>query len=95
MRKLLTLDAGSPAACGRPASCFDVFHVFANTLQNTGMTMPSLILNLSRQGLLFVPVLVALEAVLGLDGLLWAQPVMDGLAAALTIPCYRKMVNKW
>ena len=76
---------------------FGVFHVFANTLQAMGAATPSLIINLSRQGFLFIPVLFALEALLGLDGLLWAQPVVDVLslllAVALYIPCYRKMVR--
>ena len=77
---------------------FGVFHVFANTLQAMGAATPSLIINLSRQGLLFIPVLFALETLLGLDGLLWAQPVVDVLslllAIALYIPYYRKMSGK-
>ena len=76
---------------------FGVFHVFANTLQAMGAATPSLIINMSRQGFLFIPSLFVLEALLGLEGLLWAQPVVDVLslllAVALYVPVYRKMVR--
>jgi len=77
---------------------FGVYYVLTNTLQAMGAATPSLIINLSRQGILFIPALFLLEAALGLDGLLWAQPVVDVLslllAIALYIPIYRKMVRR-
>ena len=76
---------------------FGVYYVLTNTLQAMGAATPSFIINLSRQGILFIPILFALEALLGLDGLLWAQPVVDVLslllAVILYIPIYRKMVR--
>lgn len=76
---------------------FGVYYVLTNTLQAMGAATPSLIINLSRQGILFIPMLFILEAKLGLEGLLWAQPVVDVLslllAIALYIPIYRKMVR--
>ena len=76
---------------------FGVYYVLTNTLQAMGAAAPSLIINLSRQGILFIPILFTLEAALGLDGLLWAQPVVDVLslllATLLYIPIYRKMVH--
>ena len=77
---------------------FGVYYVLSNTLQAMGAATPSLIINLSRQGLLFIPILFVLEAALGLDGLLWAQPVVDVLSIllgiVLYIPAYRKMRKK-
>ena len=74
---------------------FGVYYVLSNTLQAMGAATPSLIINLSRQGLLFIPILFVLEAALGLDGLLWAQPVVDVLSIllgiALYISAYRRM----
>ena len=74
---------------------FGVYYVLTNTLQAMGAATPSLIVNLSRQGLLFIPLMFLLEAVLGMTGLVWAQPVVDVLslllAVALYIPIYRKM----
>lgn len=76
---------------------FGVYYVLTNTLQAMGAATPSFIINLSRQGILLIPILFLLEATLGLDGLLWAQPVVDVLslllAIALYIPIYRKMVR--
>lgn len=76
---------------------FGVYYVLTNTLQAMGAAMPSFIINLSRQGILFIPFMYILEALLGLEGLLWAQPVVDVLslllAVVLYIPIYRKMVK--
>ena len=80
------------------SSLFGVYYVLTNTLQAMGAATPSFIINLSRQGILFIPILFVLEAFLGLEGLLWAQPVVDVLsmllAVALYIPLYRKMVQE-
>ena len=74
---------------------FGVFFVLTNTLQAMGAATASLIVNLSRQGLLFIPLLFLLEALLGMNGLIWAQPVVDvlstALAFALYFPIYRRM----
>ncbi|MBO4405138.1 MAG: MATE family efflux transporter [Alphaproteobacteria bacterium] len=74
---------------------FGVYFVLVNTLQAMGAATESLIVNLSRQGLLFIPLLFIMEAGLGMKGLIWTQPVVDVLslllAIALFIPLYRKM----
>ena len=74
---------------------FGVYFVLTNTLQAMGAATPSLIVNISRQGLLFIPLMFLLEAMLGMNGLVWAQPVVDVLslllAVILFIPLYRKM----
>ena len=53
---------------------FGVYYVLTNTLQAMGAALPSLIVNLSRQGLIYIPALFVLEAVLGITGLAWASP---------------------
>ena len=74
---------------------FGVYYVLTNTLQAMGAATPSLIINLSRQGLLYIPSMFLLEAVLGINGLIWAQPVVDVLSMLLAVvlffPVYRKM----
>ena len=64
---------------------FGVYYVLTNTLQAMGAATPSLIINLSRQGLIYIPALFLLEAVLGMNGLIWAQPVADVLSLILAI----------
>ena len=76
---------------------FGVFYVLINTLQAMGAATPALIINLSRQGIIFIPALFILQAVVGINGLIWAQPVADllsiGLAAILYIRVSRKMMK--
>ena len=74
---------------------FGVFYVLTNALQAMGAATASLFINLSRQGIIFIPVLFILKAVLGLTGLVWAQPVADILsillAAVLYVNTYKKL----
>ena len=74
---------------------FGVFYVLTNALQAMGAATASLVINLSRQGIIFIPVLFILKAVLGLTGLVWAQPVADILsillAAVLYVNTYKKL----
>lgn len=73
---------------------FGVFYVLTNALQAMGAAVSSLIINLSRQGLIYIPSLFILKAVLNATGLVWAQPVADilsiGLAAGLYVITFRK-----
>ena len=72
-----------------------ILFVFMNTLQAMGKGIPSLILALSRQGLVFVPTLFIGNALLGLDGLIYAQPIAEAvsvvLAAVIYIIIYRRL----
>ncbi len=74
---------------------FGVFYVLTNALQAMGAATASLVINLSRQGIIFIPILFILKAVLGLTGLVWAQPVADILsillAAVLYVNTYKKL----
>ena len=71
-------------------SClFGVFYVLTNALQSMGAAVSSLVLNLSRQGLIYIPALFIFQNFLGADGLVWAQPVADILSTLLAaILCY-------
>ena len=67
---------------------FGVFYVLTNALQAMGAATASLVINLSRQGIIFIPVLFILKAVLGLTGLVWAQPAADILSILLAAVLY-------
>lgn len=67
---------------------FGVYYVLTNTLQAMGAAAASLIINLSRQGLIYIPALFILEAILGINGLIWAQPVADILSLLLAVVLY-------
>ena len=74
---------------------FGVFYVLTNSLQAMGAATASLVINLSRQGIIFIPALFIMKAIIGLTGLVWAQPVADLLsiiiAAVLYIRSYRRL----
>lgn len=74
---------------------FGLFYVLVNAIQAMGAATASLIISLSRQGIIYIPALFILKAILGLTGLVWAQPVADIcstlLAAALYIRTYRRL----
>lgn len=61
------------------------FVVCQNCLQAMGAATPALLASVFRQGVIFIPVLFILKAVIGLDGLIWAQPVADVLSLAVVI----------
>ncbi len=49
---------------------------------------------MSRQRIIFIPALFILKAALGLNGLIWAQPVADVLSLALAAVLYIKTFRK-
>ena len=73
---------------------FGVFFVLSNSLQSAGAAKAALIINLSRQGFIFIPALFLLKALLGADGLAWAQPAADLCSLILVIILYRKTVRR-
>ena len=77
---------------------FGVFYVLTNALQSMGAAAQALIVNLSRQGIIYIPALFLLQAVLEANGLAWAQPVADLLSTALVAVLYlwtsRKMISE-
>lgn len=73
---------------------FGIFYVLTNALQAMGAAMPSLIINISRQGLIYIPVLFLLNAALGVTGLAWAQPIVDVISLVVGIGMYIKVSRK-
>lgn len=67
---------------------FGVFYVLTNALQAMGAATASLVINLSRQGIIFIPSLFILKAALGLTGLVWAQPVAGILSILFAVVLY-------
>lgn len=67
---------------------FGVFYVLTNALQAMGAAVQALIINLSRQGIIYIPALFILQAAMEANGLAWAQPVADLLSTALVAVLY-------
>lgn len=67
---------------------FGIFYVLTNALQAMGAAVGSLIANISRQGLVYIPMLFILDYFFGADGLVWSQPVADIISCAVGIIMY-------
>lgn len=80
-------------------SClFGVYYVVTNAMQAMGAALSALVINLSRQGIVYIPALFILNAVMGYTGIVWAQPVADitstVFAMILYVIAYKKVSKK-
>ncbi|MDO4383799.1 MAG: MATE family efflux transporter [Eubacteriales bacterium] len=77
---------------------FGVFYVLINALQAAGAGTESLIVNVSRQGIIYIPAMFILGNLFQETGLIWAQPVADVLSLLLALYLYvrrsRRMMEK-
>jgi len=63
-----------------------ILFVYINAIQSMGAALPALILNISRQGLIYIPVLFSFKAAFDEPKMLAAaQPVTDYMAATLAV----------
>lgn len=73
-----------------------VLFVMINTIQSMGAAVPSLILSISRQGLLYIPILFLFNGIFHTAStLVLAQPVTDYLATALSIVLFIVTFRKY
>lgn len=69
---------------------FGLFYILTSSLQAMGEAKRAMIINISRQGIIYIPALLILNKLLGMNGLIWAQPIADVLSTALVILLYLK-----
>lgn len=67
-----------------------IFYVLNNALQALGAAKEALIVNISRQGIIYIPLMLIMGFVWGIYGILWAQPVADIITIILAFVLYRK-----
>lgn len=60
-----------------------------NCMQSVGKAFPATILSVLRQGLLLIPLLYLLDALFGLDGVIYGQTLTDYVAVILSIILWR------
>ncbi len=60
--------------------------------QGMGRSLPSLVISLGRQGLVFLPLLVIMSKYIGFDGIVFAQPVAD-LACVILAAAMFAIIN--
>ena len=70
-----------------------IMFVFSFTFQAIGKALPSLILSISRQGFVFLPVIIIFDKLFQLDGIIYAQPIADAIAVFIAIGMFL-IINK-
>lgn len=73
---------------------FGVFYVLCNALQAVGAAREALIINLSRQGIIYIPALFLLNRIMGVSGLAWAQPAADLISTAMVAILYLCVIRR-
>ena len=70
------------------------FAICQNTLQAIGAATPALLASLFRQGIIFIPAVFIMNAIIGVDGLIWAQPIADVLSLVVVIVMLWRKISK-
>ena len=72
----------------------DSIFILALGLDIKGAATSALLISMSRQGIIFIPALFILQAVVGMTGLVWAQPVADVLSILIAAILFGKTMKK-
>lgn len=70
------------------------FAICQNTLQATGAATAALLASIFRQGVIFIPAVFIMKAIIGLDGLIWAQPIADVISLVIVVIMLARKINK-
>jgi putative MATE family efflux protein len=80
---MIAIGTTALRASGISFSLFGFYTVYSFLLLTMGKALSGCVLGAARQGICFLPVIWILPSLLGLDGVLYAQPVADVLAAMM------------
>ena len=65
-----------------------------NDYKAIGAATPALLASIFRQGIIFIPAVFIMKAIIGVDGLIWAQPVADVLSLVVVIIMLCRKIEK-
>ncbi len=71
-----------------------ILFLLTNLFQSMGKAVPSMIMSLSRQGIVYIPVLLLMSRIWKYNGVVWAQPVADIIALGLAVAFYAAETKK-
>ncbi len=93
--EMIRIGAASLRANGISIMLFGFYTVYSSLFLALGKGREGFILGACRQGICFIPVILLLPIVWGLNGIMYAQPIADMLSAAITvfmaIPLHKKL----
>ena len=82
---MIHIGAASLRANGITIMLFGFYTVYSSLFLALGKGKEGFILGACRQGICFIPVILLLPMVWGLNGILYAQPISDVLSAIITV----------
>ena len=83
--EMIKVGASSLRVNGLSLMLFGFYTVYSSLFLALGKGKEGFILGACRQGICFVPVILVLPMIWGLNGILYAQPVADVLSAIITV----------
>ena len=93
--EMIRIGAASLRANGISIMLFGFYTVYSSLFLALGKGREGFILGACRQGICFIPVILFLPIVWGLNGIMYAQPIADVLSAVITvfmaIPLHKKL----
>ena len=93
--EMTRIGAASLRANGISIMLFGFYTVYSSLFLALGKGREGFILGACRQGICFIPVILLLPIVWGLNGIMYAQPIADVLSAVITvfmaIPLHKKL----
>ena len=92
---MIRIGAASLRANGITIMLFGFYTVYSSLFLALGKGKEGFILGACRQGICFIPVILLLPMVWGINGILYTQPIADVLSAIITvfkaIPLHKKL----
>ena len=92
---MIRIGAASLRANGISIMLFGFYTVYSSLFLALGKGREGFILGACRQGICFIPIILLLPMVWGLNGIMYAQPIADVLSAVITIfmaiPLHKKL----
>ena len=93
--EMIRIGAASLRANGITIMLFGFYTVYSSLFLALGKGREGFILGACRQGICFIPVILLLPMLWGLNGILYAQPIADVLSAIITVfmalPLHKKL----
>ncbi len=93
--EMIRIGAASLRANGISIMLFGFYTVYSSLFLALGKGREGFILGACRQGICFIPVILFLPIIWGLNGIMYAQPIADVLSAVITvfmaIPLHKKL----
>lgn len=93
--EMISIGASSLRINGITFMLFGFYTIYSSLFLALGKGKEGFVLGACRQGICFIPVILILPSVWGLNGILYAQPIADVLSAVITvfmaIPLHRSL----